>query len=342
MLLLSLLLVLLSLLCPQAKGLVPLNRMEAMSGWVSTELSSRETFDGVVLRPRLRSLDSDPYMLGVMETQDVPGVARVIAESFSNLVVTSDDGATWESAVLDGVANIVTAYDVRLARCRCFRILVRTRISPRRTQVAEYSRGLRQRCGGRLARPLDLDVADDPGSLVVTVGRRDAVDVVGAVELTLRDADGTAPGPFIFLDKVRQSVFQRGGVMNRPYISNLCVSKKYRRRGIAGTLLSAAEYVASAVWGYDTVFLHVHENNKKALDLYRSAGYLEIALNDTIIPPAFHSPSLVYHAKPLLPIHHSLHAEGGGGPTVADIQNQIRGYYYGGARSELRRKITSM
>lgn len=209
-------------------------------------------------------------------------------------------------------------------------------------QVAEYSRGLRHRCGDRLTRPLDLDVADDPGSVVVTVSRREGEEAVGAVELRLRDADGTAPGPFIFLDKVRQSVFQRGGVMNRPYISNLCVTKKYRRRGIAGTLLSAAEYVAGTVWGYDTVFLHVHENNKEALDLYQSAGYLPISLNDTIIPPAFNSPSLVYHAKPLPrgTHHHPLDHQEDSPPTVDEIQDHIRAYYYGAPG--MRRKITSM
>lgn len=110
-------------------GLVPLSHVESMNNWISTDLSKRETFDGVVLRPRLRSRDTDPYMLGVMESKDVPGVAKVIAESFSNLVVSP--GSTWENAVLDGVANIVTAYDV--SRSLLFRLSL-TRCRARRSQ----------------------------------------------------------------------------------------------------------------------------------------------------------------------------------------------------------------
>lgn len=68
-------------------------------------------------------------MLGIMEGRDVPGVARVIAESFSNLVVSRDPAApAWETAALNGVASIVTAYDV----CRTTRDTDSTRRVGRR------------------------------------------------------------------------------------------------------------------------------------------------------------------------------------------------------------------
>lgn len=157
------------------------------------------------------------------------------------------------------------------------------------------------------------------------------MDAVGAVELKLRDVDGTAPGPFLFLDRLRQStpLLRRGVTTTRPYISNLCVSSRCRRRGIASALLSAAEFVAGSVWGecclvgpsliaragYDTVFLHVHENNKPALGLYRHAGYLPISLSHVAAAAA--APSLIYHYKPLA----------AQAPSVASIEQHLHNYY---------------
>lgn len=94
-------------------GLVPLSSLPSMKAWVAQELADFSSFDGVCLQPRSGALDPDPLVLGVMEGRDVPGVARVIAESFSNLVVRqSPAAAAWESAALNGVASLVNAYDV--------------------------------------------------------------------------------------------------------------------------------------------------------------------------------------------------------------------------------------
>ena len=45
------------------------------------------------------------------------------------------------------------------------------------------------------------------------------------------------------------------------------------RRGVARALVDATEFVAGRVWGYDSLFLHVHPTNTAARELYERAGY---------------------------------------------------------------------
>ncbi|WP_243397347.1 GNAT family N-acetyltransferase [Crocosphaera subtropica] len=56
------------------------------------------------------------------------------------------------------------------------------------------------------------------------------------------------------------------------YISNLAVIQSHRRQGIAKQLLQQCEEIASK-WGYDTLNLHVLDNNYPAKKLYLSNGY---------------------------------------------------------------------
>lgn len=57
-----------------------------------------------------------------------------------------------------------------------------------------------------------------------------------------------------------------------PYLSNLAVHPKYRRRGAARELLKACENVALS-WKFPDLYLHVLENNHQARQLYFQAGY---------------------------------------------------------------------
>ena len=56
------------------------------------------------------------------------------------------------------------------------------------------------------------------------------------------------------------------------YISNLAVLETHRRKGIAKKLLKECEQMASK-WGYDSLNLHVLEDNYAAQKLYLSNGY---------------------------------------------------------------------
>ncbi|MEB3231439.1 MAG: GNAT family N-acetyltransferase [Leptolyngbyaceae bacterium] len=57
-----------------------------------------------------------------------------------------------------------------------------------------------------------------------------------------------------------------------PYIANLAVQSRYRRQGIAASLLRACEAVAIQ-WGFSNLQLHVREDNQAARHLYEQEGY---------------------------------------------------------------------
>jgi predicted N-acetyltransferase YhbS len=61
-----------------------------------------------------------------------------------------------------------------------------------------------------------------------------------------------------------------------PLMSNLAVSRNYRRRGLAGKIVSAVEEVVRKEWGYDECYLYVEERNRGAVRLYQKLGYRRI------------------------------------------------------------------
>ncbi|WP_024545208.1 GNAT family N-acetyltransferase [Picosynechococcus sp. NKBG15041c] len=80
-------------------------------------------------------------------------------------------------------------------------------------------------------------------------------EVVGSVEISVRYLDALAIAP-----------------TRAPYIANLAVNPDYRRLGIARKLLARCE-TQGRYWNYNSVALHVLENNEAAKQLYLSCGY---------------------------------------------------------------------
>ena len=66
-----------------------------------------------------------------------------------------------------------------------------------------------------------------------------------------------------------------------PLMSNLAVSRQYRRRGLAERLVQAVETVVRQEWGYDECYLYVEERNRAAVQLYRKLGYRTVWRDDT-------------------------------------------------------------
>ena len=63
-------------------------------------------------------------------------------------------------------------------------------------------------------------------------------------------------------------------VQAAPLMSNLAVSRQYRRRGLAEKLVAAVEdLVGPEGWGYDVCYLYVEERNRGANRLYEKLGY---------------------------------------------------------------------
>ena len=59
-------------------------------------------------------------------------------------------------------------------------------------------------------------------------------------------------------------------------MSNLAISRKYRRKGLAEELVKATENVARKEWGYDECYLYVEKRNTPAVKLYKKLGYKTI------------------------------------------------------------------
>jgi ribosomal protein S18 acetylase RimI-like enzyme len=82
------------------------------------------------------------------------------------------------------------------------------------------------------------------------------------------------------------------------YLSNLAVSKDFRRRGIAQKLIESCEQQTTD-WGYTEIHLHVMGNNERGRNLYQKLGY-EVVSSElvwSIIP--WHRPERLFLRKQL-------------------------------------------
>jgi ribosomal protein S18 acetylase RimI-like enzyme len=66
-----------------------------------------------------------------------------------------------------------------------------------------------------------------------------------------------------------------------PLMSNLAVSRSYRRRGLAEELVQAVETLVRKQWGYTECYLYVEERNRPAIRLYQKLGYRKLWRDDT-------------------------------------------------------------
>ena len=75
--------------------------------------------------------------------------------------------------------------------------------------------------------------------------------------------------------------------MRAPLMSNLAVSRNYRRKGIGELLVKEAERIARYEWGSDDCYLYVERRNTSAVKLYKKLGYRMIWIDSdakTLLP----------------------------------------------------------
>lgn len=83
-----------------------------------------------------------------------------------------------------------------------------------------------------------------------------------------RNEDGKVLG-FAEID-CRQS--KKENLPPRPYMCNLAVDKKWRRQGIASSLVKSCEKIAMKN-KHEAIYLKVRSKNKEAVSMYESLGY---------------------------------------------------------------------
>lgn len=68
-----------------------------------------------------------------------------------------------------------------------------------------------------------------------------------------------------------------------PLMSNLAVSRKYRRRGVAEQMVAEVERMVRKEWGYTSCYLYVEERNRAAVSLYQKLGYRRVWRDSTAV-----------------------------------------------------------
>jgi ribosomal protein S18 acetylase RimI-like enzyme len=76
----------------------------------------------------------------------------------------------------------------------------------------------------------------------------------------------------IEIDKIKKMDGYDGSIQG-PVMSNLAISRNYRRRGLAEDLVRSCESIARKEWGYSDCYLYVERRNIPACKLYEKLGY---------------------------------------------------------------------
>jgi len=109
---------------------------------------------------------------------------------------------------------------------------------------------------------------DDRDHCVFVATNDSENELVGLIEVSMQPQSGQTAPPFpvpAFLKRLSiRPLF--------PYISNLVIADKERRKGYAKRLVRACEQQARG-WGYDRCYLHVDLDYPPAAALYEGMGY---------------------------------------------------------------------
>ena len=93
-------------------------------------------------------------------------------------------------------------------------------------------------------------------------------DLIAFVDLSLQTCDGSLDALIPLPLEKRKKKYATLG----PYLCNLLVVPKHRRKGLASLLVKAC-FDEARSWGYDTIGLHVDSASTSALLLYISQGF---------------------------------------------------------------------
>lgn len=225
----------------------------------------------------------DPsFELCVVEEDDLPDTSRFVVQSFgSEAIRMSSDMGSFEQFIMRPTVELLNGYSGVVA-------------------FAEVLAGLRSRIRIRLAEQLGIQAPVLDGldgdeqittaagtALVLVLAKKKQetnmnwlIEIIGSVELRLQPCDAKIPFTLPWLDRTERRIATLLGhtknELQQPYLSNLCVAEEYRGQQIGRALVQCVEEIASNVWGYSRIYLHVDVDNTPAYRLYTSAGYKDV------------------------------------------------------------------
>ena len=128
--------------------------------------------------------------------------------------------------------------------------------------------GFYDRCGARLSsQPYDWTLRRE-SILLTAVKKSSPCHIIGVVEIGLELPNASLTPP------VRTWADQNADIAPmEPYLSNLAVLSIHRGKGIGSYLTEACEELVGQLWKKNCIYLHVHEGNKKAIEMYKRHGY---------------------------------------------------------------------
>jgi ribosomal protein S18 acetylase RimI-like enzyme len=218
--------------------------------------------------------------LCIIEENDIYDVSKFVVQTFgADAISLNQDMNRIEKLLVKPAVDLLNGYSGLVA-------------------LAEVLAGIRSRVRLRtiatinppnldgLSRKEQIQIAEGT-SIILVAATRPSDDekngkIIASVELRLQPCDAKIPFTLPLLDKIER--FLAKTIRNedkqeerdlQPYLSNLCVDENYRSKGLGRALVQCVEDIASTMWGYSFIYLHVDVENKPALELYKSEGYVD-------------------------------------------------------------------
>ncbi|KAL3910870.1 MAG: hypothetical protein SGARI_001919, partial [Bacillariaceae sp.] len=229
--------------------------------------------------------DTSKYELGVVEEQDLPDLCKFVVATFgADVISLSTDMNSFEKMLMNPAAEFLNGYSGLVAFAEVFSG-TKQRVSDRVQNMGISAPNM-----AGLTRQEKI-VKAEKDSLILILSRpasgstsqASTTDIIAAIELRLQPCDAKIPFSIPWLDRVERRMgsviglgMEKGSADMQPYLSNLCVNEKYRGKKIGRALVRCVEDIAKTNWGYNRIYLHVDEDNKAALNLYKSEGYRDV------------------------------------------------------------------
>eukprot|EP00931_Biecheleriopsis_adriatica_P039736 TRINITY_DN22718_c0_g1_i1.p1 TRINITY_DN22718_c0_g1~~TRINITY_DN22718_c0_g1_i1.p1 ORF type:complete len:340 (+),score=94.37 TRINITY_DN22718_c0_g1_i1:37-1020(+) len=137
-------------------------------------------------------------------------------------------------------------------------------------EVQEISKGLLFRLDLTMQFPSLQKPIRQEQTLALQAKLKGSNELVAYVELCMLVPDGRRP------DEDDEDRPIPDGLRPKPYLSNLCVTSSFRRKGLARAVLQVAEDIVRYAWKEEEIYLHI-DSYEPSRKLYESSGYTTVS-----------------------------------------------------------------